>query len=166
MAILEGFYGQTIALPDDLYYYPPEELWVKQEDRGRLTFGVTEAAVLLVSGFKQLEYIAEPGDEVGVDDAVFSVETYKSVIMVTTPVAGKIISINESLKGEGAALLDEGCYEHFLFVIEPHPPIDIEKEFLDVEEYKAALLRGDSDHCGAGARVARRATETRDAKDQ
>lgn len=166
MAILEGFYGQTLVLPDELYYYAPEELWVKQEDRGRLAFGVTEAGVLLVSGFRQLAYIAEPGDEVDIDEGVFSVETYKAVIMVTTPVAGKIISINESLKGEGVQLLDERCYEHFVFVIEPHPPIDIEKEFLDVEGYKQALLRGDSDHCGAGARVARRATESRDANDK
>jgi glycine cleavage system H lipoate-binding protein len=86
--------------------------------------------------------------------------------MVTTPVAGKIISINESLKGEGVELLDKGCYEHFLFVIEPHPPIDIEKKFLDVEGYRDALLRGESDHCGAGARVARRAKESRDATDK
>jgi len=156
MAILEGFYGQTITLPDNLYYYPSEQLWVKQEDRGRLVFGVTQAGVLLVSGFKQLDYIVGPGDEVDEDDGIFAAETYKAVIMVTTPVAGKIISINEALKGEGAELLDEGCYEHFLFVIEPHPPVDVEKKFLDVERYKEALLRGDSDHCGAGARVARR----------
>ena len=165
MAILEGFYGLTITLPDNLYYYPPEELWVKPED-GRLVFGVTEAGVLLVSGFKHLDYIVGPGDEVEEGGEVFAVETYKAVIMVTTPVAGKIISINDALKGEGAELLDEDCYEHFLFVIEPHHPVDVEKEFLDVERYKEALLRGDSDHCGAGARVARRAAETRDAKDK
>ncbi len=163
MAILEGFYGQTITLPDNLYYYPSEELWVKPEGRGRLAFGVTQAGVLLVSGFKQLDYIVEPGDEVDEGGEVFAVETYKAVLMVTTPVAGKIISINEALKGEGAELLDEGCYEHFLFVIEPHHPVDLEKKFLDVERYKKALLRGDSDHCGAGARVARRQVKKRNA---
>lgn len=163
MAILEGFYGQTITLPDNLYYYPSEELWVKPEGRGRLAFGVTQAGVLLVSGFKQLDYVVEPGDEVDEGDEVFAVETYKAVLMVTTPIAGKIISINEALKGEGAELLDEGCYEHFLFVIEPHHPVDLEKKFLDVERYKEALLRGDSDHCGAGARIARRAGEKKNA---
>lgn len=163
MAILEGFYGLTITLPDNLYYYPPEQLWVKQEDGGRLIFGVTQAGVLLASGFKQLDYIVGPGDEVDEGGEVFAVETYKAVIIVTTPVAGKIISINEALKGEGAELLDEGCYEHFLFVIEPHHPVDVEKKFLDVERYKEALLRGDSDHCGAGARVARRTGEKRNA---
>lgn len=156
MTILEGFYGQTITLPDNLYYYPSEELWVKPEDGGRLVFGVTQAGVLLVSGFKQLDYIVEPGDKVDEGDEVFAVETYKALLMVTTPIAGKIISINEALKGEGAELLDEGCYEHFLFVIEPHHPVELEKNFLDVERYKEALLRGDSDHCGAGARIARR----------
>jgi glycine cleavage system H lipoate-binding protein len=108
---------------------------VKPEGKGRLAFGVTQAGVLLVGGFKQLDYIVEPGDEVNKDDEIFTVETYKTVITVTIPIAGKIISINEALKGEGAELLDEGCYEHFLFIIEPHPPIEIEETFLDVEKY-------------------------------
>ncbi|MDP3047439.1 MAG: hypothetical protein Q8O07_08185, partial [Chloroflexota bacterium] len=64
--------------------------------------------------------------------------------------------INEDLRGEKVSVLETQCYEHPLFSMIPSAPLDPRQVFLDVEGYKQALLRGESDHCGAGARVQRR----------
>jgi glycine cleavage system H protein len=155
--ILEGFYGQTVELREDLLYYPHQELWVRPlGGNGELAFGVTHAGVILVSGFTYLEYLVEVGDLLKKEDDVLSVETYKAIFNIQAPISGRITQINENLKGEKVSILEHHCYENPLFLMVPKEPIDPKKVFLDVEAYKQALLRGESDHCGAGARVQRR----------
>jgi hypothetical protein len=44
----------------------------------------------------------------------------------------------------------------------PKEPMDPKRVFLDVEAYQQALLSGESDHCGAGARVRRRSKYQRE----
>ena len=155
--ILDGFYGQTVELRDDLLYYPPQELWVRPSGKdGELAFGVTHAGVILVSGFTYLEYLAEVGDLLEKEDDVLFVETYKAIINIQAPISGRITRINEDLKGEKASILEGQCYDHPFFHMIPKESIDPGKLFVDVEAYKESLLRGTSDHCGAGARVHRR----------
>lgn len=155
--ILEGFYGQKVDLREDLLYYPPQELWVRPSGKDcELAFGITHAGVILVSGFTYLEYIVEAGDSLEKGDDVLFVETYKAMFNIQSPLAGRITWINENIKGEKASILETHCYENPFFSIVPKDPIDLKKSFLDVEAYKQALLRGESDHCGAGARVQRR----------
>jgi glycine cleavage system H protein len=154
---LEGFYGQKVELRSDLLYYPPQELWVKPSGKDvELAFGVTHAGVILVSGFTYLEYLVEVGDLVEKEDDVLFVETYKAMINIQAPISGRITQINENLKGERASILESHCYEYPFFSMVPKEPIDPKEVFLDVEAYQQALLRGESDHCGAGARVQRR----------
>lgn len=155
--ILEGFYGQKVELREDLLYYPRQELWVQPAGKdGELAFGITHAGVILVSGFTYLEYIVEVGDQLEKEDDVLFVETYKAIINIQAPISGRITQINENLKGEKVSILERHCYESPLFLMVPKERIDPPRLFLDVEAYKQALLRGESDHCGAGARVQRR----------
>lgn len=155
--ILDGFYGQKVELREDLLYYPPQELWVRpSEEDGDLTFGVTHAGVILVSGFTYLEYLVGVGDLLKKEDEVLFVETYKAMISIQAPLSGRITKINEDIKGEKVSILENHCYENPLFSLAPIDPIDPKSIFLDIEAYKQALLRGTSDHCGAGARVQRR----------
>jgi glycine cleavage system H lipoate-binding protein len=154
--IVEGFYGQTVELKDDLLY-ARQELWVRPSSEGdALTFGVSQAGVILVSGFTCLEYAVDIGDEVVEGDNVAHVESYKAMITIQAPLSGRITWINEDLRGENVSVLETQCYEYPLFTIAPSASLDPRKVFLDVEGYRQALLRGESDHCGAGARVQRR----------
>jgi len=155
--ILEGFYGQTVELREDLLYYPPQELWVRPfEKNGELAFGVTHAGVILVSGFTYLEYLAEVGNHLEKGDEVLFLETYKAMINIEAPIAGRISQINENLKGEKVSILETHCYENPLFFMVPKESIDPKKVFIEVGAYQEVLLRGTSDHCGAGARIQRR----------
>ncbi len=161
--ILEGFYGQKVELREDLLYYTPQELWVRPlEKDDELAFGVTHAGVILVSGFTYLEYIAEVGDLLVKEDDVLFVETHKAIFNIQAPISGRITWINENLKGEKVSLIETNCYETPFFHMVPKESIDPKMVFLNVEAYKQALLRGTSDHCGAGARVQRRSKYQKD----
>lgn len=157
MALLHSdqFYGQSVTVDDRYYYYPPEHLWV--EDRGDqiVRFGFTHAGVILVNGFKYMDFAVEPGEHVDVDDSIFFVETFKAMFNVTTPIGGEITEINEKLTEEGIKLLEEKYFEEFIIALKCESE-DVTSEFMSAEEYMEALLRGDADHCGAGARVMRR----------
>lgn len=161
--ILEGFYGQNVELRENLLYYPLQELWVRPlgED-GELEFGVTHAGVILVSGFTYLEYVAEIGDQLEKGDDIVFVETYKAMIDIEAPISGRITQINEDLKGEKVSILESHFYEKPLFAMVPREPVDLKSVFLDVAAYQEILLRGTSDHCGAGARVQRRSKDQKE----
>ncbi len=157
MALLtsDEFYGQSVTVDDRYYYYPPEHLWVEDGGNGIYRFGFTHAGVILVNGFKYMDFAVEPGEVLDVDDSVLFVETFKAMFNVTTPIAGEVLSINEKLAEDGIKILEEKYFEEFIFELKCEGP-DVTAELLNPQQYMEALLRGDSDHCGAGARVMRR----------
>jgi dihydrolipoamide dehydrogenase len=163
MATLKGFYGQDIHIPEDRFYYAAKEFWVKPaEDGRRLYFGPTHAGIIFVSGVTMVEYVVDVGERVEEDDNVAFFETYKAIVNITTPVAGVVADLNQDLRRD-PTVLDEHYYETWVFAIEPDQPVDCATTFLDAEGYMAALLRMESDHCGAGARLARQARKAAEA---
>lgn len=157
MALLtsDEFYGQSVTVEDRYLYYLQEHLWVEPAGGDIYRFGVSHAGVILVNGFKYMEYAVSPGDTVDVDDSILFVETFKAMINLTTPVAGTVVEINRKLEGEGVKILEEKYFEEMMFALECRG-LDTGSVFLDAGQYLEALLRGDADHCGAGARVMRR----------
>lgn len=157
MALLtsDEFYGQSVTVDDRYFYYPPEHLWVEDGGNGVYRFGFSHAGVILVNGFKYMDFAVEIGDVLDVDDSVLFVETFKAMFNVTTPLAGTVFSINEKLVEEGIKILEDKYFEEYIFELKCEGP-DVTAGLLNGEQYMEALLRGDSDHCGAGARVMRR----------
>jgi glycine cleavage system H protein len=150
----DDFYGQQVTVDDRYLYYLREHLWVDPSAGGIYRFGVSHAGVILVNGFKYCEYAVTPGETVDADDSVMFVETFKAMINLTAPVAGQVSAINEKLNGEGIKILEEQYFNEMMFAL--LLDADARDAFLTPEEYMEALLRGDADHCGAGARVMRR----------
>jgi glycine cleavage system H protein len=155
LIVCHEFYGQSVTVDDRYLYYLPEHLWVEPAGGDLYRFGVSHAGAILVNGFKYLEYAVTPGEALQADDSVFFVETYKAMINVTSPVAGIVTAVNDKLAGEGVIILAEQYYSEFLFAIEC-AGLNIAGVFLTAEQYLEALLGGEGDHCGAGARVMRR----------
>jgi len=150
----DDFFGQSVTVEDSFLYYPQEHLWIKAAG-DVYYFGVSHAGVILVNGFRYMEYAVDPGDVIDADDSVLFVETFKAMINLTSPVEGTVEAINEKLKGEGIKLLDEHYYKEFMFSLRCEG-LDPKTVFISAQEYLEALLRGDADHCGAGAKVMRR----------
>lgn len=155
LIVNNDFYGQQVTVDDRYLYYLREHLWVEPAAEGLYRFGVSHAGVILVNGFKYCEYAVSPGEKVEAGDSVMFVETFKAMINLTSPVAGTVAQINSKLEGEGIKVLEEEYYGEMMFAVHPEDTTD-SKLFLGAQQYLEALLQGDVDHCGAGARVMRR----------
>lgn len=151
----DDFYGQSVTIEDRYLYYLTEHLWVDCAGDDIYRFGVSHAGVILVNGFKYMDFAVSVGEQIDVDDSLIFVETYKAMINLTSPISGTVAQINEKLAGEGIKILDESYHEEYLVGIQSKG-LDVTSVFLTAEQYLEALLRGDADHCGAGARVMRR----------
>ncbi len=155
LLISDQFYGQQVTVEDRYYYYPPEHLWAEERGNGIYRFGFSHAGVILVNGFKYMDFAVEPGDLLAAEDSVLFLETFKAMFNVTTPIAGEVIAINEKLAGEGIKVLEQKYFEEHIYELKCDTQ-ELLAIFLTGEQYMEALLRGDADHCGAGARVMRR----------
>src|SRR5660397_278281 len=78
MLYLEGFYGQTVPIPDDRLYEQEEELWLK--NNGDLVrIGVTKVGVLLMGGIETTEFFVGPGDRMEQGEEMVFFETFKAI---------------------------------------------------------------------------------------
>jgi glycine cleavage system H lipoate-binding protein len=145
---LRGFYGKEVQIPEDLYYYPRKQIWIKPSQRDQeLILGVTHAMVVLVSGFIFLDYIVSEGQEVEAEDIIAYVETYKAIQNIETPIAGVITELNGAIIEEKAPLIDDCHYtEGWICKIKPRGNINLEPLFLDAQAYQVALQT--PEHCG------------------
>jgi glycine cleavage system H lipoate-binding protein len=146
---LEGFYGRTVSLPEELLYYKDQELWVKPWSKPHTwAFGFTEAGVAMISGFTYLEFIVALGDLIRERSPVLAVDTHKVSFEVYCPVSGKVVYLNQALEGEGVKALDENPYEHVLFALEMKKDFDPRRVFMDGRTYLQALEERQANICG------------------
>lgn len=146
---LEGFYGRTVSLPEELLYYKDQELWAKPwSEPHAWAFGFTEAGVAMISGFTYLEFIVAVGDTVRERSPVLAVDTYKVSFEVYCPASGKITYLNQALEGEGVKAIDENPYDQVLFALEVKKDFDPRRVFLEARTYRKALEERQANICG------------------
>lgn len=120
-------------VPSELQYTETHE-WVRVEDDGTLTVGVTDHAQ---SQFGDLFVVSLPevGLSVHASDDVCVIESSKSVTDVYSPVSGKIIEVNEDLE-EAPGLINSDPYgDGWLFKMDPADPEEV-SELLDADSYR------------------------------
>lgn len=101
-------------IPEDLYYWPEKHSWVRIEDDGSLTIGITDVAQNLAGPV--LSATAKPaGKKVKKGKSCGTVESSKWVGPVTAPVFGEIIAVNEAVTAN-PTLLNEDPYGAGWFV--------------------------------------------------
>jgi glycine cleavage system H protein len=146
---LEGFYGRTVSLPENLLYYKDQELWVQLwKEPQTWAFGFTEAGLAMISGFTYLEYIAALGNRVKERSPILAVDTYKVSFELYAPVSGKVVYLNQELEGEGVKVIDEDPYDHVLFALETEKDFDPRPVFMDARSYLQALEERQANICG------------------
>lgn len=114
--------------------YTREHDWVKIED-GVATLGITDHAQEALGDIVYVE-LPEIDAEIAIGDDYTTVESVKAASPVASPVAGKVIEVNEALD-ETPELLNEDAYGQFIAKIEVSE-ID-EANLLTAEEYEALL---------------------------
>lgn len=90
---------RSCLLPLDLYYVVREHVWVRREEDGTATVGLTDVAQttagrILAVTFKRTGRFYEKGKTVAV------VESGKWLGPVRTPLSGELVAVNEALRRE------------------------------------------------------------------
>lgn len=128
-------------VPNDLYYTREHE-WVRAEDDGTLTVGITEHAQ---SELGDLVFVEAPevGVEFGVGDAVAVVESVKAASDIYCPVPGEIVEANDGLADSPELINTDPYGEGWIFRVRPENSEALH-ELMDADAYKE-FLEADSD---------------------
>ncbi|WP_050478720.1 glycine cleavage system protein GcvH [Herbaspirillum rhizosphaerae] len=120
-----------MLIPDNLVYADTHE-WIRQEDDGTLTIGITDfgqdqLGPLVYVQTPEVGNVLKRGADAGV------VESNKTASDVHAPVDGEVVAINTTL-GNTPEAINAAPYEQWIFKLRPMSPFD-ESAFLDAAAY-------------------------------
>lgn len=125
-----------MTIPADLRYLESHE-WVRENDDGTLTVGITEFAQEQLGDVVFVE-TPEVDLECKAQQPVAVVESVKAASDIYAPVAGKIIDANAAL-ADTPELVNTSPYEDgWLYKIEPSDGTDVES-LMDAETYESIV---------------------------
>lgn len=118
--------------PDDLKYTATHE-WVRLEEDGSITMGITDHAQELLGDIVFVE-LPEEGTTVAARDELSVVESVKAASDIYAPVGGEVIAVNEDL-GETPEAINSSPYgDGWICRILPGDSAEL-SELLDAENY-------------------------------
>ena len=95
--------ANSCNVPEDLYYWVEEHVWVRPEVDGTLTIGMTDAAQHLAGSIVNATPKAT-GKSIKKGRSTGTVESGKWVGPIKSPVNGTIVAVNESLSSDPKVL--------------------------------------------------------------
>ncbi len=127
-------------IPEDLKYVKTHE-WVRVEEDGSVTIGITEHAQEKLGDLVFVELPPE-GDQLNVEDTCGVVESVKAASDLFSPIAGEVVETNTALTDEPDLINKSPYGDGWLFKLRPAKDSGLEKlltaaqysEFLATEE--------------------------------
>ena len=119
-------------VPNDLKYTDTHE-WLRREDDGSVTIGITDHAQKALGDLVYVELPAV-GRQVTANEACAVVESVKAASDVYAPIAGEVVAANDALTGTPEAVNDD-AYAAWLFRIRPSES-DALSKFMDADAYQ------------------------------
>jgi glycine cleavage system H protein len=111
--------------------------WVKLEDSGELTVGITDHAQDLLGDLVFAE-LPEVGQRFSAQEECMLLESVKAASDIYMPVNGEISAINTRLVDEPETINEDSFGEGWLFKVQPDNVSDIES-LLSAEGYESSL---------------------------
>ena len=123
-------------LPGDLLYTSDHE-WLRREDDGTVTIGITEHAA---EALGDLVYVELPDVDQDVESAgeMAVVESVKAASDVYAPIAGSITAVNEDLANDPEKINNDPYEDGWIVRMRPDGDID-ESELLTPDAYQTLL---------------------------
>ena len=121
-------------LPGDLQYTKEHE-WLRREDDGSVTIGITDHAQAALGDLVYVE-LPEVGQDVETDGEMAVVESVKAASDVYAPVAGTIVAVNEALSDDPEIINSDPYGEGWIVRMEA---TDGDDGLMSPEEYQALL---------------------------
>lgn len=121
MTVIEKFLGHRLELPDDLRYDVKQGLWGKC-NHFAIVFGLTQPALILSGGVKDLDILVEENQTVRKGDTILFAITGK-LLYLEAPVTGNVQFNRMAMENPSMILTDP--YDHgWLFLIQPDGVLD------------------------------------------
>jgi len=126
-------------IPQELRYTESHE-WIRLEEDGTLTVGITDHAQELLGDIVFVE-LPEEGEECAAGDDVAVVESVKAASDVYAPVTGEVAAINTKLTDTPELINQDPYGEGWIFRIKPLDPEDYD-ELMDADAYQELISEG------------------------
>ncbi len=123
-------------VPNDLKYVSSHE-WIRLEDDGSVTVGITDHAQELLGDVVYVE-LPDVDTEVALEDEIAVVESVKAASDIYAPLSGTIIEINESLEDAPETINSSPYDDGWMFKMKPSEESEI-NNLLDAEAYSAEI---------------------------
>ncbi len=109
-------------LPGDLMYTEEHE-WLRREDDGSVTIGITDHAQSALGDLVYVE-LPEVGQDVEVAGEMAVVESVKAASDVYAPISGNIVAVNEELADDPERINTDPYEEGWIVRLQPSDGID------------------------------------------
>ena len=123
-------------LPGDLLYTNDHE-WLRREDDGTVTIGITEHAAEALGDLVYVE-LPEVDQEVESAGEMAVVESVKAASDVYAPIAGSVTAVNEDLADDPEKINNDPYGDGWIVRMRPGDDID-EGELLTPDDYQTLL---------------------------
>lgn len=130
-------------VPDGLRYTKEHE-WVRLEDNGELTVGITDFAQDALGDITYAE-LPEVGRTLDAGESIGVVESVKTFSDIYAPVAGEVVAVNDAVDAD-ASLINRSVYEEGWLIRMRPAAADAVDALLDAVAYRAFMSAQD----GAG----------------
>ena len=119
-------------------HYTEDHEWVRSEDDGTVTIGITDHAQDALGDIVFIE-MPEVGKAFAKGDAACVVESVKAAADVKMPIAGSIVAVNTALPDDPAKVNTDPMNEGWFLRVKPDNAADIDA-LMDEAAY-AALIK-------------------------
>ena len=119
--------------PSELYYAKTHE-WVRREEDGTVTVGITEHAQDALGDVVYIE-TPEVGDSIAAGDQAGVVESVKAASDIYAPVTGEVIATNEALEDAPETVNADAFNDGWFFKLQPEDMGELDA-LMSAEEYE------------------------------
>lgn len=120
------------SFPEELKYTKSHE-WVRAEDNGLLTIGITDHAQDLLGDMVFVE-LPDVGSHFDAEEEFAVVESVKAASDVYCPLAGEVVEVNSELEDAPELINKNAYHDGWLVRIKPDNADDIDN-LLDASDY-------------------------------
>lgn len=126
--------------PSELKYTATHE-WVREDDDGMITVGITDHAQKLLGDIVFVE-LPEVDTEIKAEQEAGVVESVKAASDIYSPLNGTVIAVNESLASNPELINSDPYGDGWLYRLQPDNETDL-TELLDAESYHEHIASGE-----------------------
>ena len=120
--------------PSELYYAKTHE-WVRCEEDGTVTVGITEHAQDALGDVVCVE-TPDVGDSIAAGDQAGVVESVKAASDIYAPIGGDVTDTNEALEDTPEVVNSDAFTDGWFFKMQPHDLGELD-ELMSADEYLA-----------------------------